>query len=258
MSQSTSLRDLLELEEVEVDLYRAPHVYADPSHLYGGQVAAQALRAAAATVESDRFPHSMHGYYLRPGNSAERTIFEVYRDRDGHSFSARRVVARQDGNVIFNMSSSFHVDEEGPASQVVCAPFVDAPDSCPPIALERAVAVEARDAAPERETEWPMQYWTRCPDDLGSDRVLQACALTYLSDGSTGLAPFADSTHRPLASLDHAVWFHRPARADHWLLNDMVPGAIAQGRGWYTGSIFDQDGRLVASIAQEALFRRRG
>src|SRR5688500_7289050 len=118
---TASVLAMLELEEVEKDYYRASYVFPDPNDLYGGQVAAQALRAAAATVEADRYPHSLHGYYLRPGDSTRRTVFEVYRDRDGRCFSARRVVARQDSKVIFNMSCSFHVDEAGPESQIVSA-----------------------------------------------------------------------------------------------------------------------------------------
>lgn len=253
-----SLRSLLDLEEIEVDFYRANYVFADHHPLYGGQVAAQALRAAAYTVDSDRFPHSLHGYYLRPGDSALPTLFAVHRDRDGRSFSARRVVARQQGKVIFNMSASFHTESDGPDLPGESAPSCPSPGASTPVELARTFGVEARDTAlPDERTEWPMRFWTRCVEDLGPDRLAQACALTYLSDGSSGLARYADDSHVPTSSLDHAVWFHRPARADDWLLNVMDPHTVAGGRGWYTGSLFDSSGRLVASLAQEQLFHRR-
>lgn len=255
-----SLRSLLELEEIQDDLYRANYVFVDRRPLYGGQVAAQALRAAAHTVEADRFPHSLHGYYLRPGDSSVPTSFDVHRDRDGRSFSVRRVDARQQGKVIFNMWASFHVDTDGPDIQEQTTPAAcPSPDESRPIELARTFGVEARDTVPpEDQTEWPMRFWTRCTEDLGEDRHVQACALTYVSDGSSGLAQYADSNHVPTSSVDHAVWFHRPARADEWLLNVMDPHTVAGGRGWYTGSLYDSSGRLVASLAQEQLFHRRG
>jgi len=210
-----SLRSLLELEEIEVDYYRANYVFPDHHALYGGQVAAQALRAAAYTVAPDRYPHSLHGYYLRPGDSSLPTLFEVHRDRDGRAFSARRVVARQQGKVIFNMSASFHIETEGPDLQEDAAPACPRPDACDEVTLARAFGVEARDTAtPTERTEWPMMFWTRCVEDFGEDRLMQACALTYVSDGSSGLARYADDAHVPTSSVDHALWSHRPARAD--------------------------------------------
>jgi acyl-CoA thioesterase II len=254
----TDLLDLLNLEEIDRDLYRATAVFTDVWHLYGGQVAAQALRAAGLSVEAGRLPHSLHGYFLRSGDASRPTVFQVFRDRDGRSFSARRVVALQGGEVIFNMSASFHTVEEGVDDQEPRMPDIPAPDDSPAHRIPRLFSFEGREAPqPYPQAEWPTRFWGRCTVDLKGDPLLHACALTYLSDISSGLTPFNTATHASSASLDHAVWFHRAIDAQDWLLLDLVPHSAARGRGWYTGSIFDRHGRLVASTAQEALFRRR-
>ena len=255
--EGTSLLDLLALERIDRDLYRATTVFADPWPLYGGQVAAQALRAAGATVDAGRLPHSLHGYFLRPGDASQPTVLHVHRDRDGRSYSARRVVAVQDGDVIFSMAASFHRFEEGPDAQEVAMPDVAAPYECGQWEIPRLFSFEGRTPQqPYQDMRFPTRFWARCTVPL-EDPLLQACALTYLSDIGSGLMAFETEQQRSLASLDHAVWFHRPVRADEWVLNEMVPHTVSAGRGWYTGSLFAADGTLVASLAQESLFRTR-
>lgn len=255
---SRTLRQVLELEEVDRDLYRAGFVMPDPMALYGGQVAAQALRAAGLTVSPDRAPHSLHGYFLRAGDAERPTVFVVHRDRDGGSYSSRRVEARQDGEVIFSMAASFHVHEEAVEHQHETMPEVTAPAAGEPVGLPRLVSFEGR-AVPQPfpETPWPTRFWSRTTADLGDDPLLQACALAYLSDISSGLAPWSDEHSLPGASLDHAVWFHRPVRVQDWLLLDLAPHIVARGRGWYSGTVWDEHGRIVASTVQESLFRTR-
>lgn len=253
-----TLLDLLVVEELEHDLFRAPFVTTEEINLYGGQVAAQALRAAGATVPPDRVPHSLHGYFLSAGDPGRPTTFLVHRDRDGGSFSARRVEARQEGGVIFSMSASFHARREGPDQQAAELPAVPSPEGSAAIGIPRLVSFEGRAVAqPCPDTPWPTRFWARCTLDLGDDALLQACALTYLSDLSSGVAPFTGPHGLPGPSLDHAVWFHRPFRMAQWHLVDMVPGSVAGGRGWYTGSLYAADGTLSASTTQECLFRRR-
>ena len=246
---------LLDLEEIDRDIYRSLLLREGRSHLYGGQVAAQALKAAGLTVAADRRPHSLHGYFLRGGDAARPTIFRVERDRDGRSFSARRVIALQGGEVIFNMVCSFHVREDGYAAQELGPLELAPPDKLPPYE-HGLVSVEMR--APEDRPNgwaWATRFWVRVTDALPDDELTHACALTYVSDISTGLVAYADAEHGPGASIDHSVWFHRPVRADAWLLMDVVPHIAAHGRGTYTGSISDASGAHAASLVQEGLFR---
>jgi acyl-CoA thioesterase-2 len=256
-----TLTDLLELEEVGADRFRAASVFDDRTHLYGGQVAAQALLAASRTVPDGRSPHSLHGYFLRGGNATRPTAFRVERDRDGGSFSARRVFALQDGEVIATLSASFHRVEAGLDLQVDQVSPAEPPELLGPLLTEDhmfpLVSVETRvPSQPYAATEVPTRLWVRPEVALPDDPVVHACVLAYISDGSTGLAPLWQGGWRSSSSLDHAVWFHRPARADDWLLLDVVPHSTAGGRGWYTGSIATRLGDLVASLTQEALFRR--
>lgn len=253
------LPGLLQLETIETNIYRAGVVFAEQFSLYGGQVAAQALMAAGLTVEPDRVPHSLHGYFLRAGDPTRPTVFRVDRDRDGRSFSARRVVAIQDGDVIFSMAGSFHVERESPAQQADQMPVVDAPDRCEPLTLPRLFSITSRVPAQPLAglASWPTLFWSRVDPPLvvggpASQALVHACALTYLSDISTGVLPLGSALPGP--SLDHAVWFHDLVDMNDWVLSDYQPRVAGRGRGWYTGSIFTQDGRLVASIAQECLF----
>lgn len=256
--QSTAdLLGVLDLETIEQDLYRANLVFSEEHPLYGGQVAAQALRAAGLTVDPERRVHSLHGYFLRKGDSQIPTVYQVFRDRDGRSFSARRVIAIQRGEVIFNMSASFHAREDGSASQTETMPEAEPPVDLPGSDLYRLYSMEGR--MPTQpfgdRTPWPTRFWARATVALPDDPLIHASVLTYLSDISTGVLPAGDASARPSSSLDHAIWFHREVNMNEWVLLDYQPRVSGHGRGWYTGSIFTPDGTLVASIAQETLFR---
>jgi acyl-CoA thioesterase-2 len=251
-----TLLDVLDLEEIDRDLYRSRLVFADPFPLYGGQVAAQALLAAGRTVPPERLPHSLHGYFLRSGDAARPTVFRVDRDRDGGSFSARRVVAIQGGEVIFSMSSSFQAPGRGPDVQVGELPAPEPPDELPEVTIPRLFSMEGRrPGQPYGTRHFPTRFWARATVPLGDDELVHACVLTYLSDIGTGLSALPDDEAAPGPSLDHAVWFHRPADLRDWVLMDMVPRTVSAGRGWYTGAISTAEGVLAASFVQETLFR---
>lgn len=253
--------EVMSLEEIEPDLFRADFTYEDEYRLYGGQVAAQALLAAGRTVDPVRSPHSLHGYFLRSGRCELPTVFEVHRDRDGRSYSARRVVARQEGKAIFTAVMSFAVtgaDHTAPGAQnqVIQTPHAPLPADCEQIPVPRLFAHEWGLLEPlTPRLPFPERFWSRCTSDLGDDTLLHACAITYMSDGSSGLGRLHDERNTTGASLDHAVWFHQHVSADQWLLNIMEPVRTAHGRGLYTGSMFTEDGTLAVSLAQQALFR---
>jgi acyl-CoA thioesterase-2 len=268
LPRAETLEELLDLEELDRDLYRA-HNPRRPftDHLYGGQVAAQALRAAGLTVPDGRFPHSMHGYYLRSGEPEHPTIMKVSRDRDGRSFSARRVVALQRGEAIFTAATSFHVDEEsGDYSGVPFPAGVPSPEELEALGEHRIrsddVLMEMRivDPPPEdlaRQTASRF-IWGRTRERLPDDRVLHAGAVVYLSDMSTGFADLdVAGLPRGGTSLDHTVYFHRPARADEWMFMALEPVSASGARGTYRGSIHDRSGRLLATLVQENLMRPR-
>lgn len=254
-----SIIDLLSLEQIDRDIYRAPFVFEDHWALYGGQVAAQALQAAGLSVAPDRLPHSLHGYFLRPGDASKPVVFQVFRDRDGGSFSARRVIALQNGDVIFNMAASFHRSTPSEADETEPqAPAVTSPHDSGPYEVPRLFSYEGREAEQHYpDLDFPSRFWARCTADLPEDPLWHAAALTYLSDISTGLVRFHGDDYHSSSSLDHALWFHRPTDATAWTLMDSVPHTVANGRGFYSGSLWDGEGRLVASLTQEALFRRR-
>jgi acyl-CoA thioesterase-2 len=253
-----SLLDLLTLEVAGPDVFRADVVYDDGGFLYGGQVAAQALRAAAHTVPADRLPHSLHCYFVAAGNPGRPTHFRVERDRDGRSFSSRRVVATQDGRLILTMSCSFAVPLTGPEQDVDGMPDAEAPELSRPAGLTNLFSLEgALPAQPFPEGPWPTRIWARSTGPLPDDPLVHACVLAYLSDLFTGTAGLDDISELGTTSLDHALWFHRPARLDDWVLMDLVPHQSAAGRGWYTGTVHDASGQLAASLAQEILFRRQ-
>lgn len=254
---SADLLDVLDLETIEENLYRANLVFAQEHALYGGQVAAQALHAAGLTVAPERRAHSLHGYFLRKGDSQIPTVYQVFRDRDGRSFSARRVVAIQRGAVIFNMSASFHVQEDGWAAQTEQMPVTEPPEDLPARDLHRLFSMESRRPSQPFTVVTPRltRFWARATIPLPDNPLIHACVLTYLSDISTGVLPAEDGSAGPNSSLDHAIWFHRPVNMNEWTLSDYHPQVSGHGRGWYTGSIFTADGALAASIAQETLFR---
>jgi len=250
------LLDLLDLEKVEEDTFRANYVFDEDWPLYGGQVAAQALLAAGLTVDPGRLPHSLHGYFLRRGDASRPTMFKVDRDRDGGSFSARRVVAIQRGEVIFSTSVSFAVPAEGMDRQSPELPAVTGPEDSFDWVVPRMFSLEVRIPPEDGIAAWPARFWSRFTTAIGDDVLLNAAALTYLSDVSADLHSFQTDGFIPAASLDHAVWFHHPARLEDWIFTDYTARTIAGNRGLYTGSLFDGSGRMVASIAQEALYRK--
>lgn len=256
---SGTLLELLTLEELDRDLYRATTVFEEPHAIYGGQVAAQALLAAGGTVPADRAPHSLHGYFLRGGNPRRDTIFRVERDRDGRSFSARRVVAVQSGEVILNMSVSFQAHEDGLDLPVDRMPDVEPPDELEYGALPRLASFDGAIPTQIQEgLEIPARFWARCSQTLPDDPLIHAAVLTYVSDTSSGLAPLHRDGWWTSSSLDHAMWFHRHVRLDDWVLVDLSPHTVGGGRGLYTGAVYSRDGVLGASLAQETLFRKVG
>jgi acyl-CoA thioesterase-2 len=263
------LLSVLELERIDRDIFRAwnpPQPGGRRHALFGGQVAAHALRAATMTVENEHFPHSLHGYFLRPGKDDAPTTLRVDRIRDGRSFTTRTVVALQDGEAIFSLTASFHKDEPGGQFQTSLDTEVPTPDEL------IAAGVQTHDwwgtGTPFDRVEVPERYnggrprrlmWVRTRGPLPDDRALHACVLTYISDmGVVGAvrAALGRMNERGMgASLDHSVWFHRHARADEWLLFDVESRSNAGARGLGTGSLHTIDGTHVASIAQEALVR---
>jgi len=251
-----ALTELLTLERIEDNLFRSVAVTSEPAGLYGGQVAAQALRAAAATVPGDRHPHSLHGYFLSRGDSSRRVLLTVHRDRDGGSYSNRRVIAVQNGVVIFNMVASFHVAESGLDYQAHQLPATVGPDELPDSDIRTTLSgVDFRlPPQPEPGQQRPSRIWLRAQAPLADD-TLQACALTYVSDMFSGLSRVPGGRSGALTSIDHAVWIYRKVPLDDWVLMDLEPESTAGGRGMYTGRIFARDGTLAAGIAQETLFR---
>lgn len=256
--KGVALRDVLSLEQVERDLFKASVVYEDRWSLYGGQVAAQALIAAGRTVADDRVPHSLHGYYLRPGDSRLPVVFRVARDRDGGSFSARRVVAVQGGEVILNLSASFAVPDASAESVVEAAlPDVSRP-SLATVGTAPPRLIDVEQWLPEQPTEtyaWPTRIWLRCTASLPSDPLVQAALLTYLSDLSTGHGGLPQSRGKVQSTIDHVLWLHRPVVADGWVLSELRSVSVGHGRGLYTGGLWLEDGTLAGTLAQETLFR---
>jgi acyl-CoA thioesterase II len=258
---AATLAEALDIETIDRDLYRTVNSIDSfmPDSLYGGEVAAQALRAACLTVADDRFPHSLHGYFLRRGIPNQPVLLHVNRDRDGRSFSARHVNAMQNGEVIFSMLASFHVEEE--AGIYENEPMADVPS---PEELRNRrptnALIEVRPVIPPRYENGRFfqsdTLWVRARDVLPDDRNVQCCALVYLSDLSTGFGQLdAPGVGGGGSSIDHAMWFHEPIRADDWVLLHHWPDKARGNRGLYHGAMHDQQGRLAATLNQEVLFR---
>jgi acyl-CoA thioesterase II len=277
------LLQLLDLEPIEHDIYRGRNRDIGTGRVFGGQVMAQALVAARRTVDEERDAHSMHGYFILPGDLAAPIIYFVDRLRDGSSFTTRRVTAIQHGRAVFNMSASFHRREQGLEHQS------DMPDAPPPHTLEselelirqgadripadvrpiltqdrpidiRPVNVQPFDDAPRPAVR---RQWLRAVGSMPDNVLAHQAVLAYASD--YGLLAAAVQPHGvsirearlQAATLDHAIWFHRDFRMDDWLLYTMDSPAAAGARGFARGSVFTGDGRLVASVAQEGLLRLR-
>lgn len=279
-----SLVSVLDLEVIDLNLFRGRTSEEGWQRVFGGQVLAQALVAAGRTIEEPRMAHSLHGYFLLAGNPSEPIIYEVERTRDGTSFSTRHVKAIQNSRIIFSMGASFHKEEEAFEHQSL-KPDVPPPDKVlntqeilsyferqlpqslqrylqkerpieiKPIDIDRYIHRKAANAT--------QSLWMRANGILPDDPQLHRCVLAYASDYTlldTALIPhgkliFDDDVQ--LASLDHALWFHRFFRADEWLLYVQDSPSTHAARGFCRGSFFDIDGRLVASVAQEGLIRKR-
>jgi acyl-CoA thioesterase-2 len=277
---------LLDLEELDVDLYRGRSEWPPSLRVFGGEVAAQSLVAAGATVPGDRAVHSLHAYFLRPGDPSLPIIYQVERVRDGGRYTTRRVTARQRGEVTFTLSASFASAEEGFAHQL---PTLTSPppDELPPPEVAMAGADELsrewfsgvagrhpfdmrfhgelpRLATSRGERVEPRQrFWFRSQDRLPDDQLVHSCAATYASDMlllSSSVALHGVMFGAPeiaFASLDHAVWFHGPFRADDWIYYDQESSWAGGGRAICQGRMFDPGGRLVATVMQEGMVRHR-
>lgn len=278
-----TLLKTLDLEPLEHNLFRGLSPQVGWQRVFGGQVIGQALTAAARTVKTHQ-AHSLHGYFMQPGDPEIPIIYQVERDRDGQSFSTRRVIAIQHGAPIFTLAVSFHKREDGFDHQIAM-PDVPGPDDLPsedelkqrflahmpaPVKRywQRERPIELRPVklrnynAPEKAE--PVQHiWIRTTGPLPDDPSLHQCVLAYASDMAlldTSLLPHGRTLFDPemmLASLDHAIWFHRPVAADQWLLYAQDSPSAFGARGFNRGSIFSRNGTLIASIAQEGLIRKR-
>ncbi|BBZ44775.1 acyl-CoA thioesterase II [Mycobacterium parmense] len=274
-----SIEKILDLEQLEVNIYRGSVFSPESGFLqrtFGGHVAGQSLVSAVRTVDPQYQVHSLHGYFLRPGDALAPTVFIVERSRDGGSFATRRVNAIQHGEIIFSMGASFHVDQEGINHQDAM------PAAAPPDGLPGLDSIKVFDDAGFKQfEEWDIrivprellqlspgkaaqqQVWFRHRDPLPDDPVLHICALAYMSDltllGSAQVTHLDVREHLQVASLDHAMWFMRPFRADEWLLYDQSSPSASGGRALCQGKIFTQTGEMVAAVMQEGLTRyKRG
>jgi acyl-CoA thioesterase-2 len=279
------LLSILDLEKLEHNLYRGRSPKLDWQRVFGGQTIAQALVAAQRTVNPDRHVHSLHGYFMRPGDTKVPIIYEVDRIRDGGSFITRRVVAIQHGHAIFSLEASFQGEEHGLEHQVPMPLNVPAPDT---LMTQQELIGKYGDAVPEgikrywererpidmkpvmlkhytsREKLAPEQnIWIRTAGPVPADRATQAAVLAYLSDMTLldtstfahGRAVFDPDIQA--ASLDHAMWFHRPHRLDDWILYTQDSPSSQGSRGFTRGALYGRDGTLIASVAQEGLIRLR-
>jgi acyl-CoA thioesterase-2 len=278
------LIERLDLEKLEENLFRGSSPQNGWQRVFGGLVIAQALMAAQRCVDPDRLVHSLHAYFMRPGDPSIPIVYQVERIRDGSSFTTRRVVAIQHGKAIFSMSASFQVEEPGFDHQIQI-PDVPAPETLMGEAEFRAAFLaQAPDTVKKywgrerpieirptslthylsREKLDPEAHiWVRASGVVPDEGHYQAAILAYLSDMTlldTSLYAHGTSIFDPelqVASLDHAMWFHRPCRLDDWLLYTQDSPSAAGARGMTRGSIFTRDGRLIASVAQEGLIRKR-
>jgi acyl-CoA thioesterase II len=285
MSGSTdALLALLNLEPLEVNIYRGQNRDLGTGRVFGGQVFAQALVAARRTVEGEREAHSAHGYFILPGDLKAPIVYFVDRLRDGSSFTTRRVTAIQHGQAIFNMSASFHIEEEGFSHQPEMPAAPDPESLAPELSLIREMAhqipeslrpvitqdrpidfrpVEPLDPFSPEKRDPTRLVWFRVIDTLPAEQAVHQAILAYASDYgllTTALRPHSVGYRHPglqLASLDHSVWLHRRFRADEWLLYSMDSPVMTGARGFVRGAIYSRAGDLVASVAQEGLLRLR-
>ncbi|MGB3387215.1 MAG: acyl-CoA thioesterase II [Pseudaminobacter sp.] len=276
---------ILDLEKLEHNLYRGRSPELDWQRVFGGQTIAQALVAAQRTVAADRHVHSLHGYFMRPGDTKVPILYEVDRIRDGGSFTTRRVVAIQHGQAIFSLEASFQIDEAGLEHQIAMPVDVPDPDT---LGTQQDLISEFGEAVPpgirrywerdrpvemkpimlkhytSREKLDPRQHiWIRTTGPVPDDRATEAAVLAYLSDMTLldtstfahGRAVFDQDIQA--ASIDHAMWFHRPHPIDDWLLYTQDSPSTSGARGFTRGALYARDGTLIASVAQEGLIRLR-
>jgi acyl-CoA thioesterase II len=278
------LVQLLDLERIEENIFRGVSPQTEMMRVFGGQVAGQALVAAGRTVVPERSVHSLHAYFIRPGDSTIPIVYEVDRIRDGRSFTTRRVVAIQHGRAIFALAASFQLTEQG-MEHADPMPDVPPPDELPTFAervapyvdqfgplgrLPRPIDIRyvddppwvSRDNRPhDRPRDARSRVWMRADGTLPPDDLLHVCVLAYASDltlldsvlAKHGVAWRLDKVKG--ASLDHAMWFHRPFRADDWVLYDCASPSASGSRGLAIGRFFTRDGRLVATVVQEGMMR---
>lgn len=274
---------LLDLEQIEHNIFRGVSTKSRWQRVFGGQVAGQALVAAGRTVPDERHVHSLHSYFVRPGDPTIPIVYEVDRVRDGRSFSVRRVIAVQRGETIFSLSASFQLAQDGVDHQMPM-PEVPAPESLTALVNRYGNSPEAAEFYKAQPKPIDLRYvddppwqqhahgpreglsrvWMKADGVLPDDPLLHVCVLTYASDMTLldsvlvrhGLAPGLDDI--AMASLDHAMWFERPFRADEWLLYSTRSPSASGGRGLATGRFYSQDGRQVCSVVQEGLVRLRG
>ena len=274
----STLIENIDLEKIEINIFRGKTLDAAREYVYGGQVMSQAINAAGRTVASPLILHSMHAYFLRQGDTDLPIIYEVDRIRDGRTFTTRRVVAIQHGRAIFNISLSYHLPEPGAIEHHAAMPEVAGPES---LLSDEVLLHEYRPDAVQKG--WPIEYrqvdpvnlskpevkparnwvWFKSNGELADDYALHQELLAYASDHlllHTALRPHAKDCwgdEVKLASLDHSIWFHQPFAIDDWLLYEMESTVAAGGRAFCRGSVFNQQGQLVASTAQEGLVRNR-
>ncbi|KQV04424.1 acyl-CoA thioesterase II [Kitasatospora sp. Root107] len=255
------LVDLLDLEQIELNIFRGRSPEESLQRTFGGQVAGQALVAAGRTVDDDRPVHSLHAYFLRPGVPGVPIVYQVDRIRDGRSFTTRRVLGIQQGRSIFALTADFHVPEAGGIEHQEAMPaFISRRQPFDIRYVERLrwtqeelVGVEPRSGV-----------WLKTNGALPDNPLIHVCALTYASDMTlldsvrAPVEPLWGTRNFDMASLDHAMWFHRPFRADEWLLYQQESPIAHGARGLARGQIFDRNGRLVVSVMQEGLFRPLG
>jgi len=278
MDETSELIGLLDLEVIELDMFRGHTPAYETRRIFGGQVVGQALAAAYRTVQG-RTCHSLHSYFIRPGDPKVPILFKVERGRDGGTFSTRRVIAIQHGKQIFNLAASFQTPEEGFEHQIEM-PAVPPPDG---LLNEEELRAQAGDESAGGRRVWPIEVrpvdpphygakkslepaytvWFRAVGALADDISLNQCVLAYASDMTlldASLRPHSvewNSGRLQVASLDHTLWFHRPSDLTDWHLFVQDSPSASGGRGFNRGDIFNRDGRLVASAAQEALIRYR-
>lgn len=266
----------IELEKIEINIFRGKTLDAARQQVYGGQVLAQAMNAASRTVATPLVLHSLHAYFLREGSEETPIVYEVDRIRDGKTFTTRRVVAIQHGRAIFNMSLSYQLPEQGVVEHSCAMPQVAGPEQLLSdevyytellgTPLQKAWPIEYRQVEPvspnKLEAKSPLSYvWFRSNGELADDYALHQELLAYASDHLlllTALRPHGKDCWRgavKLASLDHSIWFHRPFRVDEWLLYEMESSVAHGSRAYCRGRVFNRNGELIASTVQEGLIR---